>query len=390
MAFSRTTAANTSPTAASGSVTFAVADVSKLPAVPFYAKVFPQQRGVYDPDDGTLTGAQEIYVTASTGSGPGGTITATLGVNSTTAQAVKFGYYILAIGLLGPFNETVTVAAQVAATEVNAWGITSTPDATAGGVTAFSLSLVSNPTGNYVGPANGLQVFVTHSAGNFTQTTVRAIGGTVSQTAAGTIGEARAIEGVVAVSAGTITTGIGVDSTWSMSGGAMTSWVAFRSRQGSGTFPGTEYGAILYGHNLFEKGLSLGEINTAATNISLRLKQAITVSAAAGVGIQNITAFTAAANSDAIYGMTVLNSVVKGAFTGLSYYGVAYFAPTASGAGTIATAAQIYLELPTLATNNYMIHSASALSAAPAGAVQGSIKIKSPSGDGYIEVKALS
>lgn len=90
--FNRTTAANQTDTAASGSVTVAVANVAKLHVG--LAKVFPPQRGAYDPDDDSLTGAQCVEITALSGAGPGGTITCTLGAMNTTAQAIKHGYYI--------------------------------------------------------------------------------------------------------------------------------------------------------------------------------------------------------------------------------------------------------------------------------------------------------
>ncbi len=86
--FNRTYCTNATPTAASGSVSFTVADSTKLTAG--LAKIFPQQAGRYDPDDDYVTGAQCITITGISGS----TVTATLGVNGSTAQAVQFGYYV--------------------------------------------------------------------------------------------------------------------------------------------------------------------------------------------------------------------------------------------------------------------------------------------------------
>lgn len=391
-AFARTTAANATPTAASGSVTFDVADVGKMPSVPFQAKVIPQQ-SQYDPDDGTRTGAQWITVTAKSGSGPGGTLTATLGVNNTTAASIKFGYYIVAASHLGPFSETITVPASASDIEVNGWGVTSNPDASSSTITAFSCTLFSTPTANMSGSSasNALMAFAYHNGGNFTQNVLRALGGTVAQNATGTIAEARAVQGLIAVTAGTIAAGIGVDSSWSMSGGVMTNWVAFRSRQGSGTFPGTEYGIVVYGLNLMEKGLTIGSVASAVTNTALRTVMSTTASSGAALGINIASAFIAAANSDVIYGVNVAATLNKGAFTGLVYRGLSSTAPIFSGAGTVAKASALYLEIPTGATANYLIE-VGALTAAPAGAVLGSLKIRDVGGgqDGYIEVKALS
>jgi len=315
----------------------------------------------------------------------------TFTISSLPAGATIGATDVLAFAQLPLGIATYTAPASTSSQELQGVNVTSTPGASSGIVRAFVVVLTSNPTANQGAvDASAIMAFVYHTAGNFTQNVLRAVGGTVTQQIAGTISEARGLEGVVAVSSGggTITGGVGVDSTWSMAGGVMTSWVAFRSRQGNaGAAPTAEYGIICYGYNQFVGPVVIGSL-TSPTNVSLALLSAITVTAGAALGLSIANSFTAIANSDTFYGININQAIIKGAFTGLVYYGISLLAPAASGAGTVATAAQLYLELPTIATNNYFMRFAGTLDATAAGAYQGRIKVLTSAGTGYISVNA--
>lgn len=379
-AFRATTIVNP-PSAASGVITFDVADGTALGNG--LAAAYPQAAR----NNPVVRAKQAIDLTISAISA-GGTVTATVVTSTTDIIGADNSVWIIEMASGQAFNVAVTLAATTLDSEVTSVAVTSTPGASSGVVRALVVNLITNPSANQPSvDASAIMAFVYHLSGNFTQAVLRALGGTATQSAAGTVDELRGAQGLVVVTAGVATKGIGVDSSWAMSGGSMGSFVAFRSRQGTGTFPTAEYGIVCYGYNQFEKGLTIGSF-TSPVNVSLAILQALTASAGAALAINIANAFTAAANSDTFYGINIGQSITKGAFTGLVYYGISLTIPTASGAGTVATAAQIYLELPTIATNNYFMRFAGVLDATALGAYQGRIKVLTSAGTGYVPVYA--
>src|SRR3990167_2936372 len=83
-----------------------------------------------------------------------------------------------------------------------------------------------------------------------------------------------------------------------------------------------------------------------------------TASAGTGISIGLDPTITAAANSDALYALNINSTFAKGAFTGLSAYGIVVQPFGQSGAGTVTTAIGLLVSSPGIGTTNYAIYAA--------------------------------
>lgn len=73
-------------------------------------------------------------------------------------------------------------------------------------------------------------------------------------------------------------------------------------------------------------------------------------------GVRQLQTLTASANGDVLTGYYHQNTVAKGAFTGLTWRGFHIKAPGVNGTGTIDNAHALYIEAPTIGTNNYALY----------------------------------
>ena len=83
-----------------------------------------------------------------------------------------------------------------------------------------------------------------------------------------------------------------------------------------------------------------------------------TASAGTGISIGLDPTITAAANSDALYALNINSTFAKGAFTGLTAYGIVVQPFGQSGAGTVTTAIGLLVSSPGIGTTNYAIYAA--------------------------------